>query len=167
VRFLDEFVTLLDSLVDKHIGVTKIKTIGDAYFAVAGLTTEESNLQQSRNNNNSDMSTAVNNLVSLVEFCLDAQEAISHHRFAVVDDARYADNDVNDVEQQRLLGVLRESFSDDGYLKIRVRIGVHWGDVVAGIVGSKHPVSLCVRERARVTPACSNTMFGVQHAISH
>jgi len=145
VRFLDEFVTLIDNLVDRHTGVTKIKTIGDAYFAVAGLTAEESRGSASEMElaaiDHEQVTTAVDNLISLIDFCLDVHDTIERHQFATDDVERNNDdNDPDDAEQQRLRVVLNESFNnDDGYLKICVRIGIHWGDIVAGIVGSKQP----------------------------
>jgi class 3 adenylate cyclase len=44
VRFLDELFTMIDTLLDQHDGcLVKIKTIGDSYFAVAGLSSREKN----------------------------------------------------------------------------------------------------------------------------
>jgi class 3 adenylate cyclase len=159
VRFLDEFVTLIDGLVDKHPGVTKIKTIGDAYFAVAGLTADESSSAQRRDGeveglelmslDHTQSATAANNLVSLVDFCLDVHDVVTQHRFTVRNERLAPDaaaSDPRDLEQQRLRRVLGEAFSADGHLAISVRVGVHFGDVVAGIVGSKQPV--CVSHAA-------------------
>jgi hypothetical protein len=88
-----------------------------------------------------EMTTAVNNLVSLIDFCLDVHDLIKQHQFSTdFVDRHDSDDSSNDTEQQRLHHVLNESFSNNGYLKIAVRIGLHWGDVIAGIVGSKQPV---------------------------
>jgi adenylate cyclase len=145
VRVLDEFFTLLDNLLDQHSNVIKIKTIGDAYFAVAGLASASAG-NDSVSLDNVQMSTASASLVALIEFCLDVQEMIAEHRFRVPE-ARSV-NSVNvepnslpldDDEQQRSQAIVREVFSADGTLKIRVRIGIHCGDVIAGIVGRKQP----------------------------
>jgi len=216
VRFLDEFFTLLDSLLTKHKDIVKIKTIGDAYFAVAGLsaasergsdsspppslgdfvlgrvprtvkrmrtanttiaaddseqrsaasvdaesielcsepavvprdaTTGEpatpSSSSDLRTTSILDSPTAVDNLLALIEFCLDAQYAITTHRFRMPAATRNINltsaADTMDVEEQRLQAVLSHVFSNDGHLNIRVRIGVHCGDVVAGVVGKRQP----------------------------
>jgi class 3 adenylate cyclase len=82
VRVLDEFFTLLDDLSERHNNVIKIKTIGDAYFAVAGLTSAGAG-DDSVSLDNVQMSTASANLVALIEFCLDVQEMVGDHRFRV------------------------------------------------------------------------------------
>jgi class 3 adenylate cyclase len=152
VRFLDEFFSLLDNLLDKHKNVIKIKTIGDAYFAAAGLTNDSNNDadDDDKSIDNSQLSAASNNLVSLIDFCLDVQEMITEHRFQVrpelhrdVQPVLKSSDESNlpmeDEEQQRSQAVVEEVFSADGTLKIRVRIGIHCGDVIAGIVGRKQP----------------------------
>jgi class 3 adenylate cyclase len=39
--------------------------------------------------------------------------------------------------------LLNSAFDSDNKLRISIRIGVHCGDVVAGVVGKKQPVRLC------------------------
>jgi class 3 adenylate cyclase len=130
VRFLGEFFTLLDRLSDNYPNITKIKTIGDAYFAAVGLTAKTMN---DIDNVNAD-SDCVANVCSLVAFCVEAQSIVSQHQFQVRSLAQ------NDDERQRLRADDRALlFSADGSIKIRLRIGVHCGDVVAGIVGKKRP----------------------------
>ena len=143
VRFLDEFFTLLDGVLDRHAGVSKIKTIGDAYFAAAGLvqTTDATLLSEREQEAN-----ACAYLVGLIDCCLDMHDAVAARRFWVAEKMKSdtmlsEETDSNDVEKRRLRNVLKQAFTDDGYLKIRVRIGIHCGDVVAGVVGKKQPVS--------------------------
>jgi class 3 adenylate cyclase len=169
VRVLDEFFTLLDNLLDKHNNVIKIKTIGDAYFALAGLVDASVGNDSGASLDNVQMSTASANLVALINFCLDVQEMVAEHRFRVPEARSVNSVDSNtlppdDEEQQRSQAVVQEVFSADGTLKIRVRIGIHCGDVVAGIVGRKQPVSFV--ECGVVSHfSKSNMMFGEQHVI--
>lgn len=163
--------------------MVKIKTIGDAYFAVAGLTDDtlppkataaadakRGSLSSVDDDDNDDidaatpltrqtaqgseqMSSTVRNLLSLLEFCFEAQECVAQHRFHVPEAAEifatmHASSDdthMHDRERERSQSVLRDAFTADGCLKIRIRIGVHCGDVVAGVVGKKQPVRACVR----------------------
>jgi adenylate cyclase len=85
VRLLNQVFSLFDGLAEKH-GLEKIKTIGDAYMAVAGLPTPRP----------------------------DHVEAAANMA----------------LEMQRQLAHL-----EDG--KLRVRIGLHTGPVVAGVIGQK------------------------------
>jgi class 3 adenylate cyclase len=88
VAMLNEIFSAFDQLVEKH-GLEKIKTIGDAYMAAAGLPTLRD-----------DHAEAV------AEFALDLQEALAR---------------------------LNSSRSEP----IRIRIGIHTGPVVAGVIGTK------------------------------
>ena len=88
VALLDEIFSLFDNLATAH-GVEKIKTIGDAYMAVAGLPVPRG-----------DHAEAV------AEMALGLQKSF-----------------------QRLM--------DDRGLDMQVRIGIHSGPVVAGVIG-KH-----------------------------
>ena len=158
VRVLDEFFTLLDDLIEKHASVVKIKTIGDAYFAVAGLANDRTASARSDAtvDADSDDARSTANLLALIEFCLDVQQSIAEHRFSVpearavgnvdTNRRRTSDNaDVDDAEEQRSRAIVHEMFgAADGSLRMRVRIGIHCGDVVAGVVGRKQPVEKCV-----------------------
>jgi len=156
VRFLGEFFTLLDELSDKYPTVTKIKTIGDSYFAVAGLSTPAARRSGSSSSDDVSEATALAeraaacaNVQALVAFCIEAQALIAQHRFRGPATDRMRDALAHDrTEQRRALARLEELFdADDGSFRIRLRIGIHCGDVVAGIVGKKQPVSrvfMCV-----------------------
>jgi class 3 adenylate cyclase/CheY-like chemotaxis protein len=85
VRLLNQVFSLFDGLAESH-GLEKIKTIGDAYMAVAGLPTPRPD-----------------------------------HVEAAADMA---------LEMQRQI-----AYIDNG--KLRVRIGLHTGPVVAGVIGQK------------------------------
>jgi class 3 adenylate cyclase len=179
VRFLDEFFASLDNLLDKHSNITKIKTIGDAYFAVAGLVNDagvDKDDDNDRSLDNLQLSVAADNLVALIEFCLDVQDLVHEHKFRVVPglpalQAALNASDVgsvmpdDDEEQQRSRAVVQEVFNSDGTMKIRVRIGVHCGDVVAGIVGRKQPVRVSGFVFTMLNVSRSNMMFGEQHAM--
>jgi adenylate cyclase len=88
VNLLNDLFSRFDTLVEKH-GVEKIKTIGDAYMAAAGLSDDVT-----------DHVTAVANLA------LDMRTAFGEFR------------------QQR-------------GLDIKLRIGVHSGALVAGVIGKR------------------------------
>lgn len=87
VRLLNQFFSIADKCAERH-GVEKVKTIGDAYLAVAGGTASASG---------------------------GAQEAINFAR--------------------DLIGEVRELAEDSG-VNIALRVGVHTGPVVGGVVGS-------------------------------
>jgi class 3 adenylate cyclase len=176
VRFLDEFFTLLDNLLDVHRGLTKVKTIGDCYFVVAGfgeVTADPSTEAQT--------AKACTDLISLIEFCLDVQDALAEHRFSVTraERAPASSASIDDTEQRRLQSVIDEVFVDKGYLRINVRIGIHCGDVIAGVVGRKLPVSLfavvCSHGMALSSITCNTLLryiairclgYGMQHDIA-
>jgi class 3 adenylate cyclase len=85
VNLLNEIFSLFDQLAEKH-GLEKIKTIGDAYMAVAGLPMPRS-----------DHAEAV------ADMALELQQEITHVAGGV----------------------------------LQVRIGIHTGPVVAGVIGKK------------------------------
>ena len=86
VNLLNDLFSRFDSLVERH-GAEKIKTIGDAYMAAAGLSGSKRDHVAAIANLALDMRAA------FVEFC-------QHHRLA-----------------------------------LKLRIGVHSGEVVAGVIG--------------------------------
>jgi adenylate cyclase len=139
VRFLDELMSMIDALTEKRPGLMKIKTIGDAYFVVAGLSNAV---------NSFDDVTHVDDLVSLIDFALDVQATIKAQKFKVkrLDDTSLIGLSESslmsvrlNVENQRRAEVLEQVFDSDGQLKIDIRIGIHYGDVVAGVVGKLRP----------------------------
>lgn len=150
VQLLDEFVTVVDNLADCHAGVIKIKTIGDAYFAVAGLDDGEQPLAE-----NARLPSSVRNLLSLLEFCCDVQDAFVHHRFTVTESASLDYNELHassgsdshrqaraSSEDSEALRCKRASgaFVKRDSVQLRIRIGVHFGNVVAGVIGKHRPV---------------------------
>jgi adenylate cyclase len=86
VALLNEVFTLFDSIAD-HRGLEKIKTIGDAYMAVAGLSLP-----------------ATNHAVRGAHMALDMIEAL-------------------------------DRFNQQNGCTLQVRIGIHSGAVVAGVIG--------------------------------
>jgi class 3 adenylate cyclase len=158
VRFLHEFFTLLDRLSALYPRVTKIKTVGDAYFAIAGLDDgQNEKLIHPRvmsagtaghgrrfNDSLSDRTTTdeCSNLLSILGFCLDVMEAVEQHRFQVTTKPRVSDTN-HDMEsissEQYAQNALHNVLQDDGTLKIKLHIGVHCGNVIAGVVGEKRP----------------------------
>lgn len=104
VRFLNEFVSIVNGLALKYNGLVKIRMLGDTYFIVAGL-----------NSSGSTSATNIEQLLSLIEFSLDVQQTIKNHRFR--------------VEKTVLLN-------------INVKIGIHFGNIVTGIVGKLRPVKI-------------------------
>jgi class 3 adenylate cyclase len=91
VRLLDELFSRFDDLAERH-GVEKIKTIGDAYMAVAGVPTR----------------------------CEDHAERVV-------------------AMGREMLGVVAERSSREG-LDLALRIGIHSGPVIAGVLGKKRLV---------------------------
>lgn len=87
VRLLNKFFSLADQCAERH-GVEKVKTIGDAYLAVAGGTVSASG---------------------------GAMEAINFAR--------------------DLIGEIR-ALADETGVNIALRVGIHTGPVVGGVVGS-------------------------------
>jgi class 3 adenylate cyclase len=106
VCFLDEFFTLIDNELQKYKNIVKIKTIGDAYFAVAGLqndndaggsndkrTSSKSSMhlmssagdKQKTDDGNDDSSGKQSraNLVALIDFCYAIQTMLAERRFQV------------------------------------------------------------------------------------
>jgi class 3 adenylate cyclase len=161
VCFVGEFFALLDEISDKYPNITKIKTIGDSYFAVAGLSEVDNNNNDNNNgddnDDDSDNVSACSNLCSLISFCLEAQEMVAKHRFH----GRSVSSPQGSLEHNL--------FDGEGYFQIRLRIGIHCGDVVAGVVGKKQPVGyclwiICCAHLLICARVCSNTMFGDQHA---
>jgi class 3 adenylate cyclase len=86
VSYLDEVFTAFDHLCERH-GVDKIKTLGDGYMAVGGLTTD-----------------ALSGAVSVGELAFDLLAFIDTH-------------------------------APLGETKLRVRLGIHSGPLIAGIIG--------------------------------
>jgi class 3 adenylate cyclase len=165
VCFLDEFFTLIDNELSKYKNIVKIKTIGDAYFAVAGLQNappEPHNKQQMVDGGASGSvgggvvveldGQSKANLTALVEFCFAVQRQLAEHRFSVpppyrrdsplLANATLASSpETLDVERARCQQALREMLLDEeGHFLVKTRIGIHCGDVVAGVVGKKQPV---------------------------
>ena len=166
VRFLDEFVTLLDEVLSKYPRVLKIKTIGDAYMIAAGVNKPDQNARRfslGGSGNSSphvgrrasldnewtpqdppELAAApeyVRNLVSALRFCCQVQELIQQHKFHV--EVRpgtrraLAQLKVHDEHSWR---VVNEALDlNTGLLKIKVRQGVHLGDIVAGVIGTRRP----------------------------
>ena len=87
VHILNKIFKSFDDLAVKH-NIEKIKTIGDSYFAVGGLQTDQ--IQAAKN---------------VIEFSIDMLETISRI-------------DKNTTE-----------------MELKIRIGVHTGPVVAGVIG--------------------------------
>jgi class 3 adenylate cyclase len=169
VRFLDELVSLVDSIVVNHPRILKIKTIGDAYFVAAGVHQPRMLLRRQsvtgemrpvderapRHEHAADDADDaelrgapehVRNLVSTLRFALDVQRALQAHRFrCAVDGDAAADAPRTAVaaataESLRVSQVLADAFDKEHQeLRISVRIGVHMGDVVAGVVGTRRP----------------------------
>ncbi|HWN70049.1 MAG TPA: adenylate/guanylate cyclase domain-containing protein, partial [Haliangium sp.] len=88
VELLDEIVSGFDHLVERH-GLEKIKTMGDAYMAAAGLPTPRADHAR-----------------IAAEMALDMMQVI-------------------------------EAVRVQGAVDLQVRIGLHSGPVVAGIIGTK------------------------------
>jgi len=88
VALLNEVFSAFDELVEKH-GLEKIKTIGDAYMAVAGVPTVRDDATE-----------------SVADFALDILDALKR------------------------LNVGRAE-------PLRLRVGMHTGPVVAGVIGTK------------------------------
>jgi class 3 adenylate cyclase/HAMP domain-containing protein len=88
VTMLDELFSVFDHLAEVH-GLEKIKTIGDAYMAVAGI-------PESRDDH----------AIAIARMALDMQAALQD----------YATRNGSDLE---------------------IRIGIHTGSVVAGVIGRK------------------------------
>lgn len=141
VAFLDEFMSIIDGLSEKHRGLMKIKTIGDAYFVVAGL--------NSVNKSAVEVATNIEELLSLLDFALDVLDAIKSHRFRVerLPDTGFLGMSAHskeiaskNKENQRRSQVLDQIFDPEGFLNVNIRIGIHYGDVVAGVVGKLRPV---------------------------
>ncbi len=153
VRMLDEFFTIVDELLDRQPCLTKIKTIGDAYFAVSGLGTvahpgtsginDADEMEKSIDSRRSSLDTT--NLLSLVDFCISVQEKLQNHKFRVVqnEDFQHRRNtslSESSTEEARCMAVLDNFFAkSDSLIKLQVRIGIHVGDIVAGVVGKKKP----------------------------
>jgi adenylate cyclase len=88
VALLDAVFTLFDTIVDRR-GLEKIKTIGDAYMAVAGLPV-----------------AAADHAARAAHAALDMMEALAR-------------------------------FNDQNHQALQVRIGVHSGAVMAGVIGKR------------------------------
>jgi class 3 adenylate cyclase len=88
VNLLNDIFTLFDQLADRH-GLEKIKTIGDAYMAVAGLPTPRED-----------------HVAAAAEMALDMRRVVTR-------------------------------ISAAGDEPITLRIGMHSGPVVAGVIGTK------------------------------
>ena len=88
VAILNEIFSRFDALADRH-GVEKIKTIGDAYMAVAGLPVARED-----------------HAAAIAAMALDMRDA--------------------------MIDLRRELDAD-----IRIRIGIHTGPVVAGVIGAR------------------------------
>eukprot|EP01118_Nematostelium_gracile_P014475 TRINITY_DN5652_c0_g1_i1.p1 TRINITY_DN5652_c0_g1~~TRINITY_DN5652_c0_g1_i1.p1 ORF type:complete len:430 (+),score=124.80 TRINITY_DN5652_c0_g1_i1:588-1877(+) len=74
VAFLNDIFSVLDELAERH-NVEKIKTIGDAYFAVGGLF-ENPNTGLTPRSSNMDKASVV--AMNVLNFAIDAIEAVRH-----------------------------------------------------------------------------------------
>lgn len=213
VRFLDELVSLIDSIVAQHPRVLKIKTIGDAYMVAAGvhepykqLMRRPSVLAGSARSPREDISSLndgfgadalqhvgevdcnlfsapnhVRNLVSTLRFCLDVQRTLHSHVFRISDEPaadedkqpRALSNDggaAESVESLRVSRVLASVFDKEHHeLRVSVRIGVHVGGVVAGVVGTRRPQydvwgDTC-NVAARIESSAVNGSIQVSHVV--
>jgi class 3 adenylate cyclase len=117
VRFLNEFVSIIDSLALKYSGLVKIRMITGSYLVAAGL-------HSSRHQRRRRIASDVKQLAALIEFALDVQQTIKRHRFRI-------DRQNNEKPSALFLS---------GSLSISVKIGIHYGDVVGGIIGKLRPV---------------------------
>jgi predicted ATPase/class 3 adenylate cyclase len=93
VDFLNKVFSVFDQLCDRH-GLEKIKTIGDAYMAVSGLTDSGSD-----------------RVMAIADMALDMQQAVKHLALPVA--------------------------TSEAEHPLRIRIGIHTGPVIAGVIGTK------------------------------
>ena len=97
-----------DAEAERH-GIDRIKTIGDAYMAVGGLS-----------------SGSANHAEDAANFALAIQACVSR-------------------------------LSTDLDIPIRIRVGLHVGPVVAGVIGTKRPAFDCWGEAVNVASRLENT----------
>jgi class 3 adenylate cyclase len=91
VGFLDHYFTMFDDIVARH-GLEKLKTIGDAYMAIGGVTTA--------------------NPRHAIDACLAARE------------------------MQAMVARIRSRSEKMGLPVLELRVGIHTGPVISGIVGN-------------------------------
>ena len=130
VALLNNLFTVFDALAEKH-GLEKIKTVGDAYVAAAGV--PETNPHHAL--------AACRFAFELVEFVRDSLNVIPQAN----DDSRYANGPPrkntdmtrcatpDSVSPRKMQG----AFGVPGFPGIAVRVGVDSGAVVGGVIGTK------------------------------
>jgi class 3 adenylate cyclase len=145
VRFVDEFVCVIDTLLARYPRLLKIKTIGDAYFVAAGLGDGDEKSADG-------LPYHVLCLRDALDFCARVQREVqSRHRFFVRPKVEVRQSDARRGSMlARSRGSLEEARShrafdaaydqSTGEIAVRVRIGVHIGAVVAGVCGRERPV---------------------------
>lgn len=154
VRFLDDLVSTIDAIVARYDAVLKIKTIGDAYFVASGVHSTDKRLLRRASVGSgigygddplarlpANTPSHVCNLVSALLFCIEVQETIQSRTFAVeLQEREREPSSGGGDEEMRMSLVAKRAFNiDRSELRIQVRIGVHIGDVVAGVVGTRRP----------------------------
>lgn len=145
VRFVDEFVCVIDTLLARYPRLLKIKTIGDAYFVAAGL---------GDGNDGKSVDGLPYHVLCLrdtLEFCTRVlREVQTRHRFHVQPNVEFGRRKPSTLSPLALsrgsLELVRSVRAFDnaydpatGEMAVRVRVGVHIGAVVAGVCGSQRP----------------------------
>ncbi|KXZ56609.1 hypothetical protein GPECTOR_1g549 [Gonium pectorale] len=113
MRFLNDLYSRYDALLDKY-GVYKVETIGDCYFVAAGLVTTDA-----------DGMAAVRSADSNDGAGLDAASP------------RHADQAF--AFAKAMLRAAREVALPTSGEPVEIRIGLHTGPVVSGVVGTRMP----------------------------
>jgi class 3 adenylate cyclase len=150
VRFVNEFVCIVDRVLARYPRLLKIKTIGDAYFVAGGLGDDRVE--------SGTLPYHAQCLADALAFCLCVQREVQErHRFRVVlkldaHDERAFQRRPSSlatsqslsrgaVEVRRSRRVFDAAYNAAaGELTVQLRIGVHIGSVVAGVCGQERPV---------------------------
>jgi adenylate cyclase len=107
VGFLNDLFSRFDALVEKY-QLNKVKTIGDCYMVTSVPVTSSSSSGNTGNNNRGDENIDHSSCAALCHFAFDMLESVK------VYNQEYPDQD----------------------LPVELRVGVHVGPVVAGVVGT-------------------------------
>ncbi|CRH00257.1 guanylyl cyclase, putative [Plasmodium relictum] len=136
VEVLDRLFLCFDKCTEQF-NCTKIETVFETYLAACGLVKKEDNSNKD-DKGQEDAHDSIDFALSILQVSSHIKYEKTKHMLKKIDSYEYSDiknqdnnNDLNDVNKGK--------GSDSRPTRIRVKIGIHSGRIIAGVVGSKKP----------------------------